>query len=123
MAAYGASRSVAGRSGEGLFTMLHQNFRPGEPPEGQLDGGEGNEGGRGFGKVSKSLARRRLRPHCGATCGTLFLFDGETFRGVAIHGYPQDMAEQWRRGISVRQTSVWEPLLAGAPSPTLPIFG
>src|SRR5215813_1061289 len=28
----------------------------GEPPESRLDGGEGNEGGQGFGKVSKSLA-------------------------------------------------------------------
>jgi two-component system, NtrC family, sensor kinase len=57
----------------------------------------------------------KAHTHCGATRGTLFLFDGETFRGVAMHGYPQDMAEQWRRGISVRETSVWEPLLAGAP--------
>ena len=31
--------------------LHHQNLRPGEPPEGQLDGGEGNEGGQGFGKV------------------------------------------------------------------------
>jgi two-component system, NtrC family, sensor kinase len=57
----------------------------------------------------------KAHTHCGATRGTLFLFDGETFRGVAMHGYPEDMAEQWRRGISVRETSVWEPLLAGAP--------
>jgi GAF domain-containing protein len=60
---------------------------------------------------------------CGATRGVLYLFGGETFRGVAVHGYPQDWAEQARRGISVRQTSLWEPLLAGPPSPTLPIFG
>ncbi len=33
------------------FTDLHHHdLRPGEPPEGQLDGGEGNEGGQGFGK-------------------------------------------------------------------------
>jgi two-component system NtrC family sensor kinase len=59
--------------------------------------------------------RTNSHTHCGATRGTLFLFDGETFRGVAMHGYPQDMADQWRRGISVRETSVWEPLLARAP--------
>src|SRR6201997_3892447 len=57
----------------------------------------------------------KAHTHCGATRGTLFLFDGETFRGVAMHGYPEDLAERWRRGISVRETSVWAPLLAGAP--------
>ena len=30
---------------------------PGEPPEGQLDGGEGNEGGQGFGKVLEVLGK------------------------------------------------------------------
>jgi GAF domain-containing protein len=29
----------------------------------------------------------------------LFLFDGETFRGVAVQGVPQDWAEKLRRGI------------------------
>src|SRR5271165_505897 len=38
------------------FTDLHHHdLRPGEPPEGQLDGGEGNEGGQGFGKVFEVL--------------------------------------------------------------------
>ncbi len=36
---------------------------PGKPPEGKLDGGEGDEGGHGFREVLKSLARRRLRPN------------------------------------------------------------
>ena len=31
--------------------LHHHDLRPGEPPEGQLDGGEGNEGDQGFGKV------------------------------------------------------------------------
>jgi len=53
--------------------------------------------------------------HCGATRGALLLFDGETFRGVAMQGLAQDWAEQLRRGISVRQTSIFAPLLAGAP--------
>ena len=36
------------------------DLRHGKPPEGKLDGGEGNEGGQGLGKFSKSLARRRF---------------------------------------------------------------
>src|SRR5262249_55233229 len=36
----------------------------------------------------------KAHTHCGATRGTLLLFDGETFRGVAMRGYPQDRAEQ-----------------------------
>jgi GAF domain-containing protein/DNA-binding response OmpR family regulator/nitrogen-specific signal transduction histidine kinase/HPt (histidine-containing phosphotransfer) domain-containing protein len=57
----------------------------------------------------------KAHTHCGATRGGLYLFDGETFRPVAAQGVPQDLAEQRRRGISVRQASYWEPLLAGAP--------
>jgi hypothetical protein len=55
------------------------------------------------------------RTRCGATRGGLHLFDGETFRPVAMQGHPQDWAEQLRRGISVCQTSIFAPLLAGAP--------
>ena len=57
----------------------------------------------------------KAHTHCGATRGALLLFDGETFRGVAMQGLAQDWAEQLRRGISVRQTSIFAPLLAGAP--------
>jgi PAS domain S-box-containing protein len=59
----------------------------------------------------------KAHTHCGATRGTLHLFDGETFRPVAMRGYPQDWAEQLRRrgGFSIRQATHWEPLLAGAP--------
>jgi len=57
----------------------------------------------------------KAHTHCGATRGTLHLFDGETFRPVAMRGYPQDFAGQLRRGFSVRQAPNWEPLLAGAP--------
>jgi hypothetical protein len=35
---------------------LH-DLRPGEPPEGLLDGGEGNKGGQGFGKVLEVLGK------------------------------------------------------------------
>jgi GAF domain-containing protein/nitrogen-specific signal transduction histidine kinase len=52
---------------------------------------------------------------CGATRGTLFLFDGETFRAAAAHGYPAAFAESRRRGISISESSVFNPLLAGAP--------
>jgi len=48
---------------------------------------------------------------CGATLGTLALFDGETLRAAAVHGYPEELAEELRRGIRVPQSL---PLLAGA---------
>jgi two-component system NtrC family sensor kinase len=57
----------------------------------------------------------KAHTHCGATRGALHLFDGETFRPVAIQGLPHDWAEQQRRGFSVRQTAHLEPLLTGAP--------
>jgi hypothetical protein len=46
---------VVGHPGEGLFTIRFADLRPGEPPEGQLDGREGQEGGQGFGKVLEIL--------------------------------------------------------------------
>ena len=48
---------------------------------------------------------------CGATLGSLALFDGATFRAAAVHGYPQKLAEELRSGIKVPQSF---PLLAGA---------
>ena len=51
---------------------------------------------------------------CGATRGTLFLFDGVTFRGASMHGYSEDFAEQMRQGVSVSQATAFAPLLAGA---------
>jgi GAF domain-containing protein len=51
---------------------------------------------------------------CGATRGTLFLFDGEIFRAAAVHGYPEELAERLRQGIGISQTAVFEPLIAGA---------
>jgi two-component system NtrC family sensor kinase len=55
----------------------------------------------------------KAHTHCGATRGALMLFDGETFRGIAMHGYPQDRAEQLRRGFSVRESPLAARLLAG----------
>jgi GAF domain-containing protein len=48
---------------------------------------------------------------CGATRGTLFLWNGETFRAAAAHGYPADLAERLRQGIS---GPIFAPLLDGA---------
>src|ERR1700741_1531020 len=50
----------------------------------------------------------KARTHCGATRGTLWLFDGDTFRVVAMQGFvAQDRAEYLRRGISVRRATYW----------------
>jgi GAF domain-containing protein len=57
----------------------------------------------------------KARTRCGVTRGVLHLFDGETFRGVAMQGVPQNWAEQMRRGFTVHQTLLFAPLLAGAP--------
>jgi two-component system, NtrC family, sensor kinase len=57
----------------------------------------------------------KAHTYCSATRGALFLFDGESFQGVAAQGVPQDWTEQQRRGFNIRQVSYWEPLLAGAP--------
>jgi len=48
---------------------------------------------------------------CGASRGTLFLFDGETFRAAAAQGYPEDLAERLRQGIS---GPIFAPPIEGA---------
>jgi GAF domain-containing protein len=47
---------------------------------------------------------------CHASRGALFLFDGETFRAAATHGYPEDFAERLRLGIS---GPIFAPLIGG----------
>jgi GAF domain-containing protein/nitrogen-specific signal transduction histidine kinase len=37
---------------------------------------------------------------CGAVCGSLQLWDGEKFRGVAMRGFPEPMVESLRQGYS-----------------------
>ena len=73
---------IAGRSGERPFTirfadlryralyalgLLSHELRPRKPPEGQLDRGNGNEGGQGLSEGSRNplqdTALRQLRPN------------------------------------------------------------
>src|SRR5271165_5470374 len=42
---------------------------------------------------------------CGATLGSLFLFDGELFRAAATHGYPEDLALRLRQGVRLSATT------------------
>jgi signal transduction histidine kinase len=42
---------------------------------------------------------------CGATLGSLFLFDGELFRAAATHGYPEDLARPLREGVVLSATT------------------
>jgi hypothetical protein len=42
---------------------------------------------------------------CGATLGSLFLFDGELFRAAATHGYPEDLAQRLRGGVALSATT------------------
>jgi 3-mercaptopyruvate sulfurtransferase SseA/GAF domain-containing protein len=48
---------------------------------------------------------------CGATLGSLFLFDGELSRAAVTHGYPDDLAQRLRRGVILSATT---QLLEGA---------
>jgi GAF domain-containing protein len=51
---------------------------------------------------------------CGATCGTLQFYDGETFRAVATRGVSEDFAERVRQGYLASGRSIIHPLLEGA---------
>jgi GAF domain-containing protein len=41
---------------------------------------------------------------CGATLGSLFLFDGELCRAAATQGYPEDVAQRLREGVVLAAT-------------------
>jgi GAF domain-containing protein len=47
---------------------------------------------------------------CGATLGSLFLYDGELFRAAATHAYPEDLAQRLRQGVVLSSAA---DLLAG----------
>src|SRR5215470_1980145 len=51
---------------------------------------------------------------CSVTCGTLQLYDGETFRAVATRGYSEAFADRVRQGYRASGRSVIRPLLDGA---------
>jgi GAF domain-containing protein/signal transduction histidine kinase len=54
---------------------------------------------------------------CGATRGSLFLRegpDGERFRAAAVRGYPNDLAERLRQGVTLADGPAFGPLLEGA---------
>src|ERR1700724_2108936 len=61
MAGSGASPSLPGARRRSLDHALQTStitdLRPDEPPEGQLDGGERNEGGQGFGEILEVLGK------------------------------------------------------------------
>ena len=49
---------------------------------------------------------------CGAMIGTLYLYDGELFKAAAARGYPEELAVEFRRGIS-GSVPILAPLVAG----------
>jgi GAF domain-containing protein len=51
---------------------------------------------------------------CSVACGTLQLYDGETFRAVATRGYSEAFADYIRQGYRASARSVIHPLLEGA---------
>jgi class 3 adenylate cyclase len=51
---------------------------------------------------------------CGATRGTLFLLDGETFSVAATHGYPRELLDLLRDRISLSRVAAFAPLIADA---------
>ncbi len=51
---------------------------------------------------------------CGATRGALFLFDGVTFRAAAVRGYPDEIGQRLRRGVTPSDGPAFRPLIEGA---------
>jgi GAF domain-containing protein len=52
---------------------------------------------------------------CGVASGSLLLYDGESFRAVAAHGYVQVLTEQLRQNYRLGPNHPMRPLLGGAP--------
>jgi PAS domain S-box-containing protein len=51
---------------------------------------------------------------CGAPCGSLQLWDGENFRGIAMRGFPEPMVEALRQGYSPGPNHPCRGLIDGA---------
>jgi two-component system, NtrC family, sensor kinase len=51
---------------------------------------------------------------CGAVCGSLQLWDGEKFRGVAMRGFPEPMVDSLRQGYSPGRNHPCRDLIDGA---------
>jgi len=51
---------------------------------------------------------------CGAVCGSLQLWDGETFRGIAMRGFPEPMVEALRQGYNPGPNHPCRGLIEGA---------
>src|SRR5580704_2342355 len=51
---------------------------------------------------------------CGASLGSLFLYDGQLFHAVAMRGAREPFAERLRRGHRAADAPAAQPLLAGA---------
>src|SRR6201981_3131520 len=51
---------------------------------------------------------------CGAVCGSLQLWDGEKFRGVAMRGFPEPMVDSLRQGYSPGRNPPCRDLIDGA---------
>jgi PAS domain S-box-containing protein len=49
---------------------------------------------------------------CGVMIGTLYLYDGELFKAAAARGYPEELAVEFRRGMS-GAVPILAPLVAG----------
>jgi len=60
---------------------------------------------------------------CGVTFGSMTTFDGEWFRGVAAHNYPEEFVSLLRQGFRGADNPVTRPLLAGERFVHLPDLG
>src|SRR5215472_6300041 len=56
---------------------------------------------------------RKARTLCGIAHGSLELYDGQNFRAVATHGFPDSFSDELRRGYPASGHPATRPLLAG----------
>ena len=56
----------------------------------------------------------KAHSRCAAALGSLGMYDGEIWRAVAMHGYPEALAERLRQGTRVSDNPLLRPLLDGA---------